>query len=153
MRARALRRPLLAGCPACWILNPCSCLILPGPRSPSPRSPSPRIPGFRSRPRILAKPGGVLTPPYLPGTPAHFAGPPYFAGPVAPRAPKVRVLSIFGRPGASSKNDDFSTSPKNDQNGRYNRPWGARGSILDQKTSAAPRRVQGVFRLGWVQSR
>ena len=62
--------PPLGGCPACWIIVPSSCRVLPDPKFPSPK--------FRALdawPRILAKPGGVLTPPYLPGGPAYSAGP------------------------------------------------------------------------------
>ena len=39
-----------------------------------PRISSSKFLVFYSRPRILLKPGGVLTPPYLPGSPAHSAG-------------------------------------------------------------------------------
>ena len=42
---------------------------------PVPKFPNPKILGFRFLARVLAKPGGVLTPPYLPGSPAHSAGP------------------------------------------------------------------------------
>ena len=57
------------GCTACWTQDLGSCRVLPGSKFPSPK-----IPGFQFLARILAKPGGVLTPPYLPGGPGHSAG-------------------------------------------------------------------------------
>ena len=68
MRARAFRRPPL-GVHGVLDFRLGSCRVLPGSKFPSPK-----IPGFQFLARILAKPGGVLTPPYPPGGPGHSAG-------------------------------------------------------------------------------
>ena len=74
--------------------------ILLSPKIPSSPNSSLQKPGLR----FLAKPGGVLTPPYLPGSPAHSAGPPQNAGLVRPLGAPRPILGgsnfgvVFGTP-------------------------------------------------------
>ena len=55
------------------------------------------------------------------------------------------IFSTFWAPKSGSKKHLIFQPSKNDQNGRINRPLDGQGVIFHQKTSAAPRRVQGVL--------
>ena len=69
----------------------------------------------------------------------------------SPVAPLCRAgasfLWIFGRSLVTLKNQRFCESRKIKKNGPLNRTLRVQGSFLDQKTSAAPHRVQGVLNL------
>ena len=54
--------------------------------------------------------------------------------------PKIDLFSFLDLPSPTSKNGEFSTLPRNKQNGWVNRPCCVQGAFFDEKTSAAPRR-------------
>ena len=92
MRARALRRPPARGEHGVLDHRASSRRVLPDPKFPSPK-----FQALDAWPRILAKPGGVLTPPYPPGGPAHSAGPTQKYRECPVMLPKCRTFFIFCR--------------------------------------------------------
>ena len=90
---------------------------------PDPKFPSPKFQALDAGPRILAKPGGVLTPPYLPGGPAHSARPRTFAPVGRPGVELFEFLVDFCTSQKSSKNRIPQNTAKKYSKSTFGAPW------------------------------